>query len=202
MTRDEVRYTSGVGPTELLRTLLDPDRLAVIGAITRAPATSAQVAAVGVEVDDVVRTLAPLVQARLVVRHATPDGDAYVVDASRWRSIADQLPQDPPLDPRVGFGMTADERAVLARFFVGDRLEALPAQRRKRLVVLERLALEFDAGRRYPEAAVNERLGAFHPDHSSLRRALVDEGFLDREPGTTDQGRSTVVYWRSGGRVT
>lgn len=198
-----MRYTSGVEPTELLRILLDPDRLAVIGAIARVPATSAEVAgSVGVEVDDVVRTLAPLVQARVVVRHATSDGDAYVIDASRWRATADLLPQDPPLDPRVGFGMTDDERAVLARFFVGDRLEALPAQRSKRLVVLERLALEFEAGHRYPEPEVNALLGAFHPDHSSLRRALVDEGFLDREPGTTRDGWSTVVYWRSGGRVT
>lgn len=189
-------------PTDLLRALLDPDRLAVIGAVARAPATSARIAAMtGVAGDDVVRTLAPLVQAGLVTRRSTDDGDAYVVDPARWRSVADRLPQEPPLDPRVGFGMTDDERTVLARFFVGDRLEALPAQRRKRLVVLERLALEFEAGRRYPEPEVNAVLGRFNPDHSSLRRALVDEGFLDREPATTADGRSTVLYWRSGGRL-
>ena len=66
-----------------------------------------------------------------------------------------------------------------------------------RLVVLQRLALEFDVGRRYTEAEVNSILGAFHPDWSALRRGLVDEDFLDREP----RGGGNM-YWRSGGRVT
>ncbi|MTV24268.1 DUF2087 domain-containing protein [Nitriliruptoraceae bacterium ZYF776] len=98
--------------------------------------------------------------------------------------------------------MTEDERAVLGRFFQGERLASLPAQRAKRLVVLERLALEFEPGERYLEPEVNARLGRFdEEDPTTLRRALVDEGFLDREPVTTDEGRSSVVYWRSGGRL-
>jgi hypothetical protein len=92
----------------------------------------------------------------------------------------------------VFYGMTADEQAVLARFFRGRRLVEVPAQRAKRLVVLERLALEFEPGVRYAEPEVNAILGEFHLDHATLRRALVDEGFLDREGGR---------YWRSGGRV-
>lgn len=44
--------------------------------------------------------------------------------------------------------------------------------------------------RTYPEAEVNEILGAFHEDYAALRRYLVEEGFLMRE---------TNVYWRSGG---
>ena len=63
-------------------------------------------------------------------------------------------------------------------------------------MLLQRLALEFDVGRRYVEREVNEILFEFHPDWSALRRFLVDEGFLDREH-IDDQN----VYWRSGGRV-
>lgn len=191
-------------PLDLLRALLDPDRVAVIGAVAHRPHTSAEVAAAtGVAERDVVRTLAPLVQAELVARvggsgPTTPD--AYVLDAVRWRAVARDLPQAAPVHPRIGFGMTDEEREVLARFFTGERLSSLPAQRNKRLVVLERLALEFEPGRRYPEPEVNATLARFNADHSSLRRALVDEGFLDREPAEVS-GRSTVVYWRSGGRV-
>jgi hypothetical protein len=61
-----------------------------------------------------------------------------------------------------------------------------------REVVLERLALEFEPGVRYPESEVNEVLHRFHDDHVTLRRLLVDEGLLDRAAGE---------YWRSGGRI-
>ena len=58
--------------------------------------------------------------------------------------------------------------------------------------MLERVALAFEPGVRYDELEVNTIVGAFHVDHASLRRYLVDEGFLSREGG---------VDWRSGGRV-
>jgi len=37
---------------------------------------------------------------------------------------------------------------------------------------------------------VNATIEGFHPDYATLRRYLVDEGFLNREAG---------IYWRSGG---
>jgi hypothetical protein len=68
----------------------------------------------------------------------------------------------------------------------------IPASRAKRLLVLERLVQEFEPGLRYDEREVNFTLQLFHPDYASLRRYLVDEGFLTRAEG---------VYWRTGGRV-
>jgi hypothetical protein len=178
-----------VHPLDLLRLLLDPDRLATVGAIARRAATSEELAAqVGRSPAEVLRTLAPLVQAGLVRREA----GGYHLDAQAWQALAQDLPQAAPPSPRVAFGMTGEEAELLGRFFVGERLVELPAQRGKRLVVLERLALEFEPGRRYPEAEVNTLLGRFHPDHATLRRLLVDEGFLDRAGGE---------YWRAGGRV-
>jgi hypothetical protein len=93
--------------------------------------------------------------------------------------------------PGVNHG-DVDPVKVERTFFVGDRLERLPAKRSKRLVVLDRIAQEFVPGVRYHEAQVDARLKEFHPDHAALRRALVDEGFLERESG---------IYWRSGGSV-
>lgn len=176
-------------PLDLLRLLLDPVRLAVVGDLVAAPRTSAELAARhGLPPAAVLRTLAPLVQDGLV----TVERGTYHLDVGALRAVAQQLPRSTPASPRVAFGMTAQESEVLGRFFHGDRLSELPAQRHKRLVVLERLALEFEPGRRYREAEVNALLRRFHDDHATLRRALVDEGYLDRAAGE---------YWRSGGRV-
>ncbi|WP_130649281.1 DUF2087 domain-containing protein [Egicoccus halophilus] len=174
---------------DLLRTLLEPSRLAVVGAVALRWASADDLAtSTGVRRRDVVRTLAPLVQAGLVTR----EGERYRLDEAAWRSVSQQLPQAAPPHPRIAFGMTSDEADVLGRFFTGQRLTEIPASWSKRLVVLERLALEFEPGRRYTEAEVNALLAPFHDDYASLRRHLVDEGLLDRDRG---------VFWRSGGRV-
>jgi hypothetical protein len=91
--------------------------------------------------------------------------------------------------------MTVQEKAqrerVLRSFFGADgRLHTIPSKRSKLLVVLDRLAQEFEPGRTYPEAEVNDVLNRFHPDHAALRRYLVENDFMTREDGW---------YWRSGG---
>ena len=58
--------------------------------------------------------------------------------------------------------------------------------------MLERIALEFEPGVKYTEREVNAIVARFHADHASVRRYLVDEGFLSRERGE---------YWRTGGRL-
>jgi hypothetical protein len=83
-----------------------------------------------------------------------------------------------------------DER-VLANFLdTHGRLRTIPTKLSKLTVVLDHLAQEFEPGRTYPEAEVNEMLQRFHPDFAALRRYLVENGFLTREDS---------VYWRSGG---
>lgn len=81
---------------------------------------------------------------------------------------------------------------VLLPFIHQGQLVAIPAKRAKRLLLLDLLAQEFEPGVHYPEAEVNRRLRQWHFDVATLRRYLVDEGFLDRDGGGGD-------YWRTGG---
>jgi hypothetical protein len=85
------------------------------------------------------------------------------------------------------------EERILRAFFAEDgTLHTIPSKHAKLLVVLDRLAQEFEPGQRYAEPEVNLVLKRIHPDHAALRRYLVENGFLAREAG---------VYWRSGGTV-
>jgi hypothetical protein len=80
------------------------------------------------------------------------------------------------------------EGKVLATFVdSGGRLTAIPSSRRKRQVVLKWLAEQFEQGRRYREAEVNEVLQRRHWDCATLRRELIGYGMMGREGG---------VYWR------
>ena len=184
-----------MSPAELLRLLLDPDRLAVAGALASRQMTTKEVVdATGRNQRVVLTAIGDLRAAGLV----TVDGEHYSIDVVALRDAARAAADmDVPMDPIIGYGMTEDEQAILRRFFAGRTIIEIPANRAKRQVLLQRLALDFDIGRRYTEREVNEILFPFHPDWSTLRRYLVDEGFLDREH-VDDQS----WYWRAGGRVT
>ena len=67
------------------------------------------------------------------------------------------------------------------------RLKEIPTQRKKQIVVLERLAQEFVIGQRYSEEEINTILKRFHPDCATLRRQMVDNHIMHRE---------NSIYWR------
>lgn len=76
---------------------------------------------------------------------------------------------------------------VLRAFIKNGKLTAIPAQRKKKDVVLHYLAELFEPERQYPEKEVNAVLGELHPDFFTLRRELIGLGVMARDKG---------LYWR------
>ena len=62
---------------------------------------------------------------------------------------------------------------VLDSFFQDGRLKTIPAQRKKKRIVLQALVEQFEAQRIYPEGEVNAILARYHDDVCTLRRDLV-----------------------------
>jgi hypothetical protein len=169
--------------------LADDARRRVVAALVLGSSTVADIRAVtGLSARSVAAALARLVDGELVVRG---DDGAHVLlgEAFRQAAIA-AAPERPEPDPTGE--VPEDAAKVLRTFFRGGRLMSIPTQRSKKVIVLDRLAQEFDVGTRYSERQVNAILRRFHEDVAALRRYLVDEGFLSRAAGQ---------YWRSGGTV-
>ena len=72
---------------------------------------------------------------------------------------------------------------VLRTFMRHGRIRQIPSQQKKWLVILERLAEEFEPDREYAEQQVNQILVEFNEDVATLRRDLVDFGFMERQRG-------------------
>jgi hypothetical protein len=174
----------------VLRALADPTRLSVAGILARGPSTAASVAKeLSLRSDTVQRHLTRLARVGIVAVEA--DRRTYRLQTEGLRAAA--AAAGPVREPGLALGAAdEEEESVLRQYFRGGRLVEIPVKRSKRLVVLERLALEFDVGVHYQERQVNEVLRRFNPDVAALRRYLVDESFLSRERGE---------YWRTGGRV-
>jgi hypothetical protein len=81
------------------------------------------------------------------------------------------------------------ESKVMRDFLEDGRLKAIPRQRKKREIILRHLARQFQEGREYSEAEVNETLARYHEDVATLRRELISYGQLARDGG---------VYTRTG----
>ena len=80
---------------------------------------------------------------------------------------------------------------VWQSFFVGGRLTRIPAQLKKREIVLGKIAEAFAVNRSYTESEVNEILTRYHEDYCTLRREMIACGFLKRDHETyTAVGRA------------
>jgi hypothetical protein len=175
----------------VLALLVAGDRLPVVAALVLGAQTIGDIAErTQLPARDVLRVLTRLESAGL----ASTDGSHWTLHVEVLREVVTGHRWSPAQHPPSG--ENTDESpahaAVLRAFFRDGRLVRVPAQRTKRLVVLDKLAHDFEPGVRYPEVEVNQKLTAYHPDYAALRRYLVEEDFLARENG---------VYWRTGGSV-
>ena len=82
----------------------------------------------------------------------------------------------------------ARRQKILRAFFEYGRLKSLPAQRKKKLVVLEEIVKAFEKNRVYTEREVNLIIADYFDDFCTIRRDMISEGLMER---------SSEGYWRT-----
>ena len=110
----------------------------------------------------------------LSVGRATPQADQTVPVHSRATMVDDRY--------QVTRG---EEQAMLKAAFESFsplRLRAFPRKEKKKIVVLRRIAQEFAPGEAYTEKQVSAVLRDVYPDFATLRRYLIEYGFMKRSP--------------------
>jgi hypothetical protein len=181
---------SDAGPEALVGLLAEESRLKVMAAVALGATTESAVAgATGLDPRSIRKALDRLIRGGIV--EATRPGGLRVA-TERFKEAAQQAAAARPQRRPEDFGATADQAGVLRHYLLDGKLTHIPANRSKRLVVLDFLAGQLEPGRTYPEDQVNYLLGRFHRDYAALRRDLVEEEFLERRDG---------FYWRTGGTV-
>jgi len=174
----------------LFKALADPARLRILGAIAERPMTGRELnERLDLTPPTISHHMARLTAAGLV--RATPDAQrrSYALDQAALRDFSRAfagsgsaaLPRSSETTPASA--EEAERAKTLRDFFVDGRLKQIPAQRKKRVVVLQHLLERFAPGRDYPEREVNDLLREAHEDVATLRRELVDYGFMTRRGG-------------------
>ena len=85
----------------------------------------------------------------------------------------------------------AEEKKILSGVFSSLeplKLKVFSAKEKKKVVILKRIVQEFEPGRRYTEGEVNALLKEIYFDFATLRRYLVEYGWISRE-------KDCSAYW-------
>lgn len=92
------------------------------------------------------------------------------------------------LDDR--YNITDKERvnAIKTHMDENGALKSYPVKEKKKIIVLQEIIKNFSKGKTYSEKEINRMLKRIYEDHATLRRALVEYGFIER----TNDGGS---YW-------
>jgi DNA-binding CsgD family transcriptional regulator len=60
------------------------------------------------------------------------------------------------------------------------KLKSFSAKEKKKIVILRKIAQAFEPGKRYPETQINRILKEIYDDFATLRRCLIQYGFMER----------------------
>lgn len=167
----------------LFKALSHPARLLILNLAWECARTGEELAAIlNLTPATVSHHLAQLSEVGLVAYQAQGNYRLYRTQQAALAPTLEALVRAPQVattdDPEARF-----RQKVLRAFMPHGRLTQIPAQRKKRDVILDFLAREFEPGRDYPEREVNLKLSEYADDFFTLRRELVERGLLTRAAG-------------------
>jgi DNA-binding HxlR family transcriptional regulator len=173
------------------RALADQSRLRIVGLLMREPLSGDQLAAMlGLAPSTVSHHLSRLSEAGIVDSRQEGPYSTFRIRPRAFDKLQRRLLDALPVAADSADVDAFDRRVLDAFLDAHGRLRSIPAQLKKRQAIIRHIVHSFDLDRRYTEKEVNAVLASFHPDISTLRRELIDNGLMKRTAGGAE-------YWRT-----
>jgi len=172
------------------KALADANRLKIVGLLSQHPYSVEQLAALlDLRPPTVSHHLKLLSEAGLVTARAESYYNLYQLESAVLEQIASHLGAVDKLPSMAAeVDLEAYDRKVLRDVMLPDgKLKVIPAQRKKREVVLRHILNDFQPRVHYTEKQVNNILARFHDDTATLRREMIAYKMM---------GRAEGEYWR------
>ena len=80
------------------------------------------------------------------------------------------------------FNITSEEKIQVIQNYINEdgSLKSYPSKEKKKIIVLEQIMRSFTIGKVYSEKEINRILSRVYEDYATVRRALIEYGFLSR----------------------
>ncbi len=82
----------------------------------------------------------------------------------------------------------AERQKTIKSYFIGSKLKIIPSREKKKIIILQEILKNFENGKKYEREEINKILKKIYEDYASLRRYLIEYGFMER----TSDGKT---YW-------
>ncbi len=168
---------------QFFRALVDDNRIRLLGWLIEGDLTLPEIARrLGLKPNTAQRHVEYLVQLGIVAEVAGARPPAYHFSREALTAMARETLARAPNLTAAELDMSTFNRKVITDFTNPDgSLKSLPAQEKKFMIILYYLIDKFLPDVDYTEREVVEILRRFHPDTATLRRALVDNGLMERK---------------------
>jgi hypothetical protein len=112
----------------------------------------------------------------------------YRLETRALETISKDIFARPNLAALVKPSELSEEERILRTWVKDGRIIDIPAQEKKKQLLIRWVARQIDPERRWTEREFSEWLSQFNEDYAFLRRYLVDNHYMARENG---------IYWRT-----
>lgn len=180
---------------EFFKALADPARLRIVGLLAQETRCGRELATeLGLSPATVTHHIRGLKRVGLVLEDRQPPYTYFRLDLKRMQSVLrNALKKDQVEELGTRPDSSVKEQKVLAAFFEGEKLKAIPAQRAKKEIVFEEILRRLPEDRTYTERELSDWLQKIHSDFCTIRREFIMCGYMERSKGIyelTGRGRA------------
>jgi predicted transcriptional regulator len=185
---------------QLLKTVADENRLKMIGLMSERAYTVSEMAGIfNLTEPTVSHHVSKLHGAGLLRLRMEGNQRFYSLNAKRletFKAYVNEIEKQPTRAEKVvsdtawveELDWSEADKKVLRDYVVNGRVPNLPSKVNRWVVILRWIATKFEPNKHYTEKQVNAILRDINEDYATLRRYMVDFGYMRREMGGGD-------YW-------
>lgn len=166
---------------QFFKALANESRLKLVGAIAQQERSVEELASILVLKEPTVsHHLTKLKQLQLVQMRSEGNTHYYRLDLDTLQNLQKATLTATQV-ARTDIDDNIWETKVLDSFVEADRIQEIPASRKKRRIILKWLVQKFECDRLYSELELNQVIKPIHADTATLRRELVGYNMMHRE---------------------
>ena len=168
------------------KTVGDKTRLRIVGLLKEGPLHGQAIAGkLGLTPPTISHHLTKLKEIDIVYQRRDKNTIYYHLNERKLDLLAGAITRLGDEEMNTEFQVTDEEKhKVLSNFMDSDgKLKSIPAQLKKRLIILEHILQGLEPGETYSELKINEHIKKYHEDYATIRREFIMHHFMTRDKG-------------------